>query len=118
MGSAIESIDNKNLYILPWNTSLYNDDHLYKLTVEIKNDQNNTIKIEHEFSFSTITKTIWTRSNFILLIHWPTIVKQLKFFFFSKLNLLFLGYDLYFHYFNCIYDDLNILSISSKTNDA
>jgi len=36
IGSAIQSIDNKNLFILPWNTTLYNDKNLHEILVEIK----------------------------------------------------------------------------------
>jgi hypothetical protein len=36
IGSAIRSIDNQNLFILPWNTSLYNDNNLHEILVEIK----------------------------------------------------------------------------------
>ncbi|CAF0820817.1 unnamed protein product [Rotaria sordida] len=71
-GTAIESIDNENLYVLPWNASFYNDGHLHTLSIEIKDNQNNTMKIENEFSLTTTTITAFARSKFILLTHWPT----------------------------------------------
>ena len=36
IGSAIQSIDNPNLFVLPWNTSFYNDGNLHRIVVEIK----------------------------------------------------------------------------------
>ena len=36
LGSALPSIDNKNLFVLPWNTSLYNDQNLHQILVEIQ----------------------------------------------------------------------------------
>ncbi|CAF3466928.1 unnamed protein product [Rotaria sp. Silwood1] len=72
LGTAIQSIDNKNLYVLPWNASFYNDSHLHTLSIEINDNQNNRIKIENQFSLATTTITAFTGSKLILLIHWPT----------------------------------------------
>lgn len=76
MGNAIQSIDNQNLYVLPWNSTLYNDGKLHKLSIEVKDDQNNKMITENEFSLDTTTITAWTRSKFILFVHWPTLVKN------------------------------------------
>ncbi len=76
MGNAKQSIDNEHLYVLPWNASFYNDGHHHQLLVEIKDNQNNIIKSENEFSLATTTITAWTRSKFILFIHWPTFVSE------------------------------------------
>ena len=35
-GNAIQSDDNRNLYVLPWNASEYDDGHLHRISVEIK----------------------------------------------------------------------------------
>ena len=78
LGYAKQSIDNQNLYVLPWNTSFYNDNHLHNLSVEIKDNQRNIIKIGHKFSLDTTTTTLWTRSKLILFIHWPTFVRKNK----------------------------------------
>ncbi|CAF4315331.1 unnamed protein product, partial [Adineta steineri] len=59
-------------YVLPWNASFYNDGSLHDLSVEIRDNQNNTIKSENQFSLSTSTITAWTKSKIILIIHWPT----------------------------------------------
>jgi len=72
IGNAIQSIDNENLYVLPWNASFYNDGKLHDLLVEIKDNQNNTVINQNQFSLSTTTFTAWNRAKFILLIHWPT----------------------------------------------
>ncbi|CAF2727309.1 unnamed protein product [Rotaria sp. Silwood2] len=72
IGSAIQSNDNGNLFILPWNTSLYNDENLHKIFVEIKDSGNNTIILQHEFSLSLPTSIKWNRSRIILTIHQPT----------------------------------------------
>ncbi|CAF4143728.1 unnamed protein product [Rotaria sordida] len=72
IGSAIQSIDNQNLFIFPWNTSLYNDEKLHKIFVEIKDNGNNTVILQHEFSLSLLKKTKWYQSKIILTIHQPT----------------------------------------------
>ncbi|CAF0776147.1 unnamed protein product [Adineta steineri] len=72
LGYAKPSIDNEHLYVLPWNASFYNDGSLHDLSVEIRDNQNNTIKSENQFSLSTSTITAWTKSKIILIIHWPT----------------------------------------------
>ncbi|CAF4268771.1 unnamed protein product [Rotaria socialis] len=72
LGNAIQSIDNQNLYVLQWNASYYHDGYHHKLSVEIKDNQNNKMKTENEFSLSTTTVIAWTLSKFILSIHWPT----------------------------------------------
>ncbi len=36
LGMASQSIDNQNLFVLPWNTSLYKDDNLHEISVEIQ----------------------------------------------------------------------------------
>ncbi|CAF4932224.1 unnamed protein product [Rotaria sp. Silwood1] len=72
IGSAIQSKDNQNLFILPWNTNLYNDENLHKIFVEIKDIENNTVTLQHEFSLSLPTITKWNRSKLILTIHQPT----------------------------------------------
>jgi hypothetical protein len=36
LGSAIQSIDNQNLFVLPWNSSLYADENLHEISVEIQ----------------------------------------------------------------------------------
>jgi hypothetical protein len=79
LGNAIKSIDNENLYVLPWNASFYHDGGLHDLLVEIRDNQNNKIQNENQFSLATTTMTAWTRSKFILFIHWPSFVKK-KFF--------------------------------------
>ncbi|CAF4158500.1 unnamed protein product [Rotaria sp. Silwood2] len=71
-GTALQSIDNNNLYVLPWNASFYNDGHLHTLSIEVKDNQNNKMTTENEFSLTTTTITAFTRSKFILFIHWPT----------------------------------------------
>ena len=35
LGSATQSNDNRNLYVLPWNASQYNDGRLHRISVEI-----------------------------------------------------------------------------------
>ncbi len=80
MGNAIKSIDNENLYVLSWNASVYNNGQLHDLLIEIKDNQNNTIRNENQFSLATTTITSWTHSKLVLFIHWPTFVKK-KFFF-------------------------------------
>ncbi|UJR16488.1 hypothetical protein I4U23_003391 [Adineta vaga] len=72
LGNAIKAIDHENLYVLPWNASLYNDGFLHNLIVEIKDNQSNIIKSENQFSLATTTITAWTRSKLVLFIHWPT----------------------------------------------
>jgi hypothetical protein len=74
LGNAIQSIDNKNLYVLPWNTSIYNDGLLHDLLVEITDNQNNKINNENQFSLGITTRTAWTHSKFILYMHWPAFV--------------------------------------------
>jgi hypothetical protein len=78
LGNAVQSIDNQNLYVLPWNASFYNDGLLHALSVEIKDEKNNVVKSENEFSLGTTTKTAWTSSKFILFVHWPTFVRNKK----------------------------------------
>jgi len=116
LGNANQSIDNEHLYVLPWNASFYNDGYHHQLFVEIKDNQNNIIKSENEFSLATTTITAWTRSKFILFIHWPTFVSE-QVVFSTEIFIEFLGYG--FNNFGtiCIYNCLSILSISSKTND-
>lgn len=75
LGVALQSIDNENLYILPWNSTVYNDGSLHDLSVKIQDNQNNQLTIENEFSLATTTFTAWTKSKLILYIHWPTFVK-------------------------------------------
>ena len=36
VGQAVRSIDNKNLFVLPWKTSLYNDEKLHRIVVNIR----------------------------------------------------------------------------------
>jgi hypothetical protein len=36
IGLAIQSSDNPNLFVLPWNTSFYNDENLHEIFVQIK----------------------------------------------------------------------------------
>lgn len=84
LGNAIKSIDNENLYVFPWNASIYNDNLLHDLLVEIKDNQNNTVKNENQFSLSTTTITAWTRSKLVLFIHWPTFVR-----FYFKFKIIF-----------------------------
>jgi len=74
LGNAIKSIDNENLYVLSWNASVYNDGLHHDLVVEIKDNQNNKITNENEFSLGITTKTAWTKSKLLLFIHWPTFV--------------------------------------------
>ncbi|UJR30002.1 hypothetical protein I4U23_017548 [Adineta vaga] len=71
-GSAVQTNDHKNLFVLPWNTSLYNDGNLHEISVQIKDNGNNTVTITHEFSFSLSTRIPWNRSKFLLSIHLPT----------------------------------------------
>ncbi|CAF4270819.1 unnamed protein product, partial [Rotaria sordida] len=75
-GTAIQSIDNKNLYVPPWNASFYNDGHIHTLSIEVKDNQNNRMRIENEFSRTPTTITAFARSKFILLIHWPTFLQE------------------------------------------
>lgn len=79
LGVAIQSIDNPNLYVLPWNSTVYNDGVLHDLSVKIHDNQNNQWQVENQFSLATTTITAWTQSKFILYIHWPTFVKRIVF---------------------------------------
>jgi hypothetical protein len=36
IGLAIQSSDNPNLFVLPWNTSFYKDENLHEIFVQIK----------------------------------------------------------------------------------
>ena len=36
LGSARRSSDNSNLFVLPWNASLYHDEKLHQILVQIK----------------------------------------------------------------------------------
>lgn len=36
IGQAVRSIDNANLFVLPWNTSVYNDEKLHRIVVNIR----------------------------------------------------------------------------------
>ncbi|CAF0716595.1 unnamed protein product [Adineta steineri] len=74
MGSAIQSIDNLNLFVLPWNTSFYNDGNLHEIFVKIKDNANNIVTIKHDFSLSLSTITAWNRSKFLLTVHQPTLI--------------------------------------------
>lgn len=78
LGEAIQSTDNENLYVLPWNSTFYNDGLLHDLSVNIQDSRNNQLQVENEFSLATTTITAWTRSKFILYIHWPTFVTILS----------------------------------------
>jgi hypothetical protein len=75
LGNAIKSIDNDNLYVLPWNASVYNDGSLHNLLVEMTDNQNNKIQNEIQFSLANTTITAWTASKIVLFVHWPTFVK-------------------------------------------
>ncbi|CAF3775166.1 unnamed protein product [Rotaria magnacalcarata] len=72
VGSAVQSIDNQNLFVLPWNVSLYDDGNLHQIFVGIKDNGNNTVILTHEFSVSFTTITRWDPSQIILTIHQPT----------------------------------------------
>lgn len=72
LGSAIQSKDNRNLFVLSWNPNLYKDEKLHDISVEIKDSKNNRLKLNHEFSLSMKIITKWTRSMFILTFHQPT----------------------------------------------
>ncbi|CAF0907568.1 unnamed protein product [Didymodactylos carnosus] len=71
IGQAKSSIDNPNLFILQWNTSLY-DQGIHEMIVEIKDNQNNVETLTEEFTLTTSTITAWTRSKLVLLADWPT----------------------------------------------
>jgi hypothetical protein len=116
LGNAVQSIDNQNLYVYPWNASVYNDGNHHQISVEIKDNQNNIIKSENEFSLSTTTITAWTRSKFVLFVHWPTFVKIIFFFLPKKISFI-LGSCYGYFDIMYLYSSLNILSISSKTNN-
>lgn len=49
LGLAIPSIDNQNLFVLPWNTSLYNDEKLHQIVVEIKVQKQRMNRFELNF---------------------------------------------------------------------
>lgn len=36
IGQAVRSIDNANLFVLPWNTSVYNDEKLHRIVVNVR----------------------------------------------------------------------------------
>ncbi|CAF3242403.1 unnamed protein product [Rotaria socialis] len=72
VGSAVQSIDNQHLFVLPWNASSYDDGRLHQIFVGIKDNGNNTVILTHEFSISFTTITRWNPSQIILTIHQPT----------------------------------------------
>ena len=74
LGDAVKSVDNDNLYVLKWNTSVYHDGFLHDLSVVIHDNKNQILNLQNQFSLSTTTITAWTKSKFILYIHWPTFV--------------------------------------------
>ncbi|CAF1094303.1 unnamed protein product [Adineta ricciae] len=72
MGSARQAIDHSNLFVLPWNASIYHDDNLHVISVRIRDQENNSITITHEFSLTLSTITSWNKSKILLTVHQPT----------------------------------------------
>ncbi|CAF0755501.1 unnamed protein product [Didymodactylos carnosus] len=71
IGYAVNSINNLNLFILQWNTSLY-EQGTHIMHVQIQDYQNNTEELMEEFALSISSVIAWNRSKLILLVHWST----------------------------------------------
>ena len=92
VGQASRSPDNANLFILPWNTSVYSDESLHRISViiqvsdtntqaflhfifcSLQDEQNQRLELAHDFSLTNSTINTWGRAKILLSFHWPTVV--------------------------------------------
>jgi hypothetical protein len=91
---ARRSTDNDNLFVLPWNASVYLDEQLHEISVNIRvrdtsvrsansccltraqDIGNDTLQLKHEFSVSSDATSSSDQSNVILVVHWPSLVRR------------------------------------------